>query len=108
MDGLHALAEERSIELHRLVADRLRADSLLVARARERVRVWVRERRVSRPLAEAWLGVLERPLQEIAALLVDRGEDARRLRQTSPFAGVIDPRARWAVWRSVRERLVRR
>jgi hypothetical protein len=35
---------------------------------------------------------------------VDPAEGARALRQCSPFAGVIDPRTRWRIWREVRER----
>lgn len=60
MDGRKALAEETSIELHRCVAERLRADPALVERARDRVRGWLREGTVSRPLAEAWSTLLAR------------------------------------------------
>jgi hypothetical protein len=35
--------------------------------------------------------------------LVDPGESARALRQCSPFAGVVDSRTRWSIWRAVRE-----
>ena len=39
--------------------------------------------------------------------LVDEGEHARELRQSTPFAGLIDPRARWRLWAEVRERFER-
>lgn len=48
-----------------------------------------------------WLEVLDRPHQEIAAVLTDPGEHSRQLRQTSPFAGVLDAKTRWEIWRSV-------
>jgi hypothetical protein len=104
-DGRHALAEERSIELHRVVADRLRHDERLLERALERVRGWLQDRAVAEPYARAWLEVLGRPADEVAALLVDTSERARALRQTSPFAGVLDARTRWEVWRRVAERV---
>jgi hypothetical protein len=107
-DGLHAAAERRSLELHRAVAERLRADPALVERARDRVARWLREGTVARPYAEAWQAALGRPLEELAGFLVDPGEHACRMRQTSPFAGVLDPRTRWSIWRRAREGAGRR
>jgi hypothetical protein len=103
-DTRHALAEERSLQLHRVVAERLRGDPRLLDRARKRVRGWLRDGPVGREWAEAWLEILERPLDDITALLIDTGQRARDLRQSSPFAGVIDPRTRWTLLRSVRRR----
>ena len=98
-DGRQALAEETSIELHRFVAERLSADPALVERARDRVRGWLHDRTVSRPLAEAWRTLLARPLEDVIAFLTDPGERARQMRQASPFAGFLDPRTRWEIWR---------
>jgi hypothetical protein len=102
-DGRHALAEERSLELHRAVAQRLRADPALVERARRRVDAWLRDGAVARPYAEAWRDVLSRPAGEVAAFLEDPGDRARQLRQASPFAGFLDPRTRWGILRRARE-----
>lgn len=99
MDGRHQLAEARSLELHRLVAERLRVDPDVLARARARVAGWLQEGSVPRPFAEGWREVLGRSPDEVAAFLLDRGEAATRLRHSSPFAGVLDARARWAAWR---------
>ena len=103
-DRRHALAEERSLALHRLVAARLREDPELVEAARERVHGWLRERSVAARWAREWLEILEGPLDAMAAVLTDPGEHSRQLRQTSPFAGVLDPKTRWESWRSVGER----
>jgi len=101
-DGRHAVAEETSLQLHRAVAERLRAEPSLVERARRRVEDWLREETVARPYAEAWREILSRPAGEVARFLEDPGERARQLRQTSPFAGFLDARTRWAVWRRAR------
>ena len=98
-DGRKAIAEETSLELHRCVAERLRAEPSLVGRARERVGGWLREGTVSRPLAEAWSTLLAQPLEDVTAFLTDSSERARHMRQASPFAGILDPRTRWAIWR---------
>jgi len=101
-DGLHAAAEKRSLELHRAVAERLRADPALVERARDRVARWLCDGTVAKPYAEAWRAVLGRPLAELTSFLLDPGEEACRMRQTSPFAGVLAPRERWDILRRMR------
>jgi hypothetical protein len=107
-DGRHAEAEEVSLELHRAVAERLLEDPALVERARERVAAWLRDGSVARPYAEAWRAVLAGPVEAVARFLADPGEKARQMRQASPFAGVLDPKTRWSIWRRAREGAVRR
>jgi hypothetical protein len=103
-DGRHAVAEDVSLELHRAVAERLLGDPSLVERVRERVDGWLRDGSVARPFAEAWRDILAESPEVVARFLTDRGERARQLRQTSPFAGVLDPRTRWSIWRRARQR----
>lgn len=102
---LHELAEERSLAIHRLVVERLREDPRHVDEARARVAGWLAAGSVHRVYAEAWAEALAGPIERLLELLTDPGERARALRQCSPFAGVIDPRTRWRVWREVRERM---
>ena len=101
-DGRHAVAEDTSLQLHHAVAERLRAEPALVERARRRVEDWIRDGTVAKPCAEAWREILSRSAGEVAGLLEDPGERARQLRQTSPFAGFLDARTRWAIWRRTR------
>ncbi|MCG6926557.1 MAG: hypothetical protein LJF30_14760 [Acidobacteria bacterium] len=101
-DGRHALAEHRSLALHQAVAERVRADPSLVERARRRVEGWLVDGTVARAYAEAWREILGLSVEEVARFLEDPGEEARRLRQTSPFAGVLDARTRWVIWRRAR------
>jgi hypothetical protein len=100
----HRLAEERSIELHREIAMRLRADRRIVERARERAASWLVTGDVAEPYATAWLRLLALPLEELCSALVDPGETARALRQCTPFSGMVDPRTRWRIWRDVAQR----
>jgi len=96
----HRTAERRSLAYHRVIAERLRGDAALVERARERVRSW---RGHAHPTwVDAWSELLERPLDELCRALVDEHERMVALRQTTPFAGVLDPRTRWSIWRAVR------
>jgi len=107
MVNAHRLAEERSLALHRAIADKLDSDPESLERARARVRGWLESAEVSPHWARAWEEVLSRPLPEIRSFLVDESEQARALRQVTPFAGAIDPRTRWRIWREVREAMER-
>ena len=100
----HRLAEERSVAYHALVAERLRVDAAALTRARERVARWSRDGSVHPRWVEAWRQLLQQPVDEIRQVLVERSERARALRQVTPFAGLIDARVRWRLWREVRTR----
>lgn len=102
---LHKLAEERSLAYHREVAKLLRDDPSLLARARVRLDQWIAENGRSAHYARRWREKLEAPLAELLEQLVDPSQDARAMRQATPFAGFVEPRQRWRIWREVRERL---
>jgi len=99
----HRLAEERSLAYHRMVAERIERDPGIVERARERVRSWLLEGR-SPYYARAWDEVLSGAPDRLRAALVSDTAEARALRQATPFAGVLDPRERWRLWRDVHAR----
>jgi hypothetical protein len=101
-DSLHQLAEARSLALHRRVVEHLQRDPSLLVRARSNVERWSAEGTLAPAYAERWRAVLVLPLPELIALLLDPGEEARALRQTSPFSFLISPRERWKIWGEVR------
>ena len=98
----HRLAEERSIAYHRVIAVRILEDSAVLEQARARVRQWLGTLRPIPTYAAAWDEILASDVHAIAAFLVDPGERARELRQSSPFAGALSPRERWQLWRETR------
>ena len=100
----HRLAEARSLAYHRVIAERLAADATLRARARARVASWRTTGEVHLTYVAAWEQALASSTDDLARLLTDPGEEARTLRQSSPFAGALSPRERWAIWREVGER----
>ncbi len=101
----HRLIEERSLWLHRAVADKARRDPGILSRARKRVEVWLADGTVHPRYAEAWRSLLSSERDEILKRLVDRGETMRALRQCSPFAGALAPKERWRILRQAREAL---
>ena len=91
---------ERSLALHREVAERLRRDPELLEAARERVERWLAEGTVHEEWAESWRSVIDAGLEAVIEVLTDSDPAAHDLRQVSPFAGVLDPRTRWMILRA--------
>jgi hypothetical protein len=95
----HRVIEARSLAMHCLIAQKIAADSSLLEVARRNVKSWSARYGDSPPHAlEEWRAILNRPWPEIAALLTDPGETAARLRQSSPFAGVLSQAERKRVY----------
>jgi hypothetical protein len=89
----HRKIEERSLALHREIAQRIRKNPELLSRVRDRLVNDIRSGRFSVRLTDAmqeWLDLLNgSSLDQILQLLIDQGENARRLRQSTPFAGIL-------------------
>lgn len=86
----HRLIEARSLAMHCLIARKIAADPRLLDIARLNLEGWMARYGDSPPRAlEEWRAILRRPWPEIAALITDPGETGARLRQSSPFAGVL-------------------
>jgi hypothetical protein len=100
MDG-HRTAERRSLAYHGAIAERISQDPSVIERARARVATWAAAGTVHPGWIAAWTELLARSPAEVCAQLVMPSEHMTALRQQSPFAGVLDPRTRWALWRSV-------
>jgi hypothetical protein len=98
-DG-HRTAERRSRAYHALIAERL--DAGMVEEARERVERLVAAGHLHRRYADAWRDLLARPLDRIAAAIVADDQEARDLRQNSPFAAVLNEQERRRIIEAVR------
>lgn len=100
MEG-HRTAERRSLAYHRAIAERLPTEPEILRRANACVQSWVETGSIKSAYVTAWRHILARPPAEIATAIADASERMTMLRQVSPFAGALDPRTRWAIWRSV-------
>jgi hypothetical protein len=98
----HELTDEISLAMARRVAERLSRQPELLQVARENLDRWAKRNADAPGLLRCyaeWRGILERPLEEICRVLNSDTEEARRLRQNSPFAGVLSPREVWELKR---------
>jgi hypothetical protein len=103
--GPHELHDQRSLAIHRLVAERIRADHSLLAEPRRRVAEWQRACTMNPKYPQAWSVLLNGPIETLVEVLLDPGEVATELRHVSPFAGIIDMETRERIWREVKQRL---
>lgn len=99
----HERNDVRSIRLHQAVAERLRQDpARVIAKARQNL-ARMREDPHSAYYVLEWDRWLSGPLEDLATMMTADTEYARSLRQATPFAGVLTPNERWAVYRAFRE-----
>lgn len=54
---------------------------------------------------EEWRLILERPVEEVRAILTAETDEGQRLRQSTPFAGVLTPQEVWEIKRRCNDEL---
>ena len=97
----HQDIDRRSLMMHRIIAARLRARPELLAVAHANLQRWNCPGRA--PWRE-WSAILcSQPVQEIANLIEREDEDACRMRQSAPFAGILTAREVWELKRKFKE-----
>ena len=93
----HADIDRRSLALARAVAQKIDADPARggLERARTVCRVWCQQN----PGDSEWQRILDGPWDQVREILLDESERGQRLRQNSPFCGILNPRERWRIYR---------
>jgi hypothetical protein len=80
------------------VADKIRSRPELLDVARENLRRWSTVNGSLPPALEEWREILETWTPEnILSLLCDPGDEATRLRQSSPFGGILSEMERLGI-----------
>ncbi len=107
----HRIIEARSLAMHCLAAQKIERDPALLDKVRTTLENWrarysgaqgnAQVSEMPRALDE-WQHILREPWPAIAALITDPGERATRLRQSTPFAGVLTARERERVYAAFR------
>ena len=101
----HAIIDRINAAQDRRIAAKLRRDRRLLSRARRNLQRWMaRDGRRIRPVFQEWhriLTILSRT--EIADFLGADTPMARRLRQSSPFAGLLGEPERQRIRRTYEE-----
>ena len=96
----HEVQDQVSLELARRIAAGLPEHPEWLALARANLARWMRQNAAAPTLQRCyteWLGWLERSPREISAVLSAETDEGQRLRQNSPFAGVLPPDEVWEI-----------
>ena len=92
----HEWIDQRSLALHEAVAVKLEAQPQLLDIARANLQRWLAAR-PALPLRQ-WQRLLDTlSLRQLLDLLRSTSQEAVRLRQSSPFAGLLTPAERQAI-----------
>lgn len=99
----HQQIDRRSLELARAIVARIDSDPERrgLERARQTCARWLGS--APAPALEEWSGLLSGDWAGIRLMLLDESEEGQRLRQSSPFTGVLSPLERWEILRHLRD-----
>jgi len=91
----HSLLDQRALEMDRLIANRLLVDSSVLDKARSTLARWLDiADHSSRPTLLEWKEILAGSPSQVREVLLGEDEDCKRLRQSSPFCGILTNRER--------------
>jgi hypothetical protein len=96
----HSRLDERSLAMHQLIAAKVQADPALLDKARENVRRWQADEGSAKLALAEWEQILSGSVNQVVQFLAECSERATRLRQSSPFAGILTEAERRAIYES--------
>ncbi len=86
----HQNIDLRSLAMDQMTAEKLLANPALVDRGLANLDRWLKTCSPGvRPVLIEWQALLQRPLPEVISVLRSTDQRATRLRQSSPFAGLL-------------------
>jgi hypothetical protein len=94
----HERNERRGLALHRAIAAKLRDNPDLLEIAKDNLRRWSTPDDRSQAYLDQWRDLLNLPLADLLVLLNEDSPRMTELRQSSPFAGILEPRERWHIY----------
>ncbi len=97
----HDLVDRRSLAFHRLIAAKIEAEPQLIGVASRNIDRWKQQGRSESYLSE-WESVLRKGVGEVVSVLRSAGQRAKRLRQSSPFVGILAQEERDGILRAYR------
>ncbi len=99
----HQTVDQRSLEMHRMIAEKLQQNPALLDIARQNLRRWLSSGTYSasnRVAVQEWEILLSGPLSKVLTILTAPDEQACRLRQSSPFTGILTQEERAQTFKS--------
>ena len=89
----HSRLDWRRLRRHRKIAEKMEKDRSILETAKRKLRKWAeRNDGVLEPCLEEWEEILEKPWKTIRPILTEDTEEGARLRQSTPFTGILTSR----------------
>jgi hypothetical protein len=99
----HRILDARSLAMHCMIAQKVEGNPDLLNIARDNLSHWQENYAGEKPrYLQEWEKILGSPWPEIAELITNMGDEATRLRSSSPFAGVLDSKERDRIYAAFR------
>lgn len=106
----HEVIDERSLELHGVIARELRADPAKI----ELVVAWIQRfldkadySEQNKDALREWLQIIRQGLPRVLEVIADRSDEGQRLRQSTPFAVLMPQDERTQIFAKYESRRVR-
>ena len=93
----HPHIDARSLDMARIVVERIDANPSLFNVAHENVDRWRRLHGTRSRASKEWEQILSRPWSEIREILLEESDEGQRLRSTHPFRGIVTEEERLAI-----------
>lgn len=101
----HSFQDAVSLEMARRIANGLPRHPEWLEFARTNLNRWIRQNSDAPSLLrcyDEWRELVEQPVAEICRILTAQTEEGQRIRQNSPFAGILAPTEVWEIKRRLR------
>ena len=99
MNPTYQNSDYRSLELHKLIAAKLKENPRLVNTALENIERWKMKNNFPQPYLDDWLNIINHGLEPLLDFLASETEEAARLRSSSPFTGILTQEERNDIFR---------
>lgn len=93
----HKIIDQRSLEFSKAIAQKIDADESgdLLKSVRSRCKRWLKK--LNAPAIKEWDLILQQDWLNIKKVLLEESGNGQRLRQSSPFAGVLSNQERLSI-----------
>lgn len=103
--GAHELRDAEKLVLHERIAHHLMEDpSRVIAIAQSNITRWHAAEAVEDVYAAEWQQIIAMSVTDLVQLITADTDEGRRLRQSSPFVGVVTGQERAAAFETARRR----
>ncbi|MHB1681044.1 MAG: hypothetical protein ACYCTB_11160 [bacterium] len=95
----HIRIDERSLAMHKVIAEKLLQNPELLQKAKENIKRW-RSQGVKVSAFKEWEDIIDSGLENTVAALKSNSEKYIRLRQSTPFTGILTSKERREIYDS--------